>query len=211
MNKESLVGTLVNATAHATDVYFGLYKDYFENGDEPEEALRIILEYPAKIGDTGDSNPQNITLQEENRITCNLEYIVGGTANRIANMNLARKDFYKKLYVALFNSDNDFFPQSREEKVITLKILAERVLAVPYYQIIETEKISREEFEEGVSRLQTSFQEAYYMLNRQFPTTPEQAAQIVRIADNIPDKRQQIIFWTIIINNLRSDSEKDPD
>ena len=209
MDREKLIGTLFGATANATDVYFGLFKDYFENGDDQVGALRTILEYPHEIGDTEDRNPQSITRQEENKITFNLEDVINGTVNRIADMNLSQEEFYKKLYTVLFESDNEFFPQSREEKVIALKILSERVLAVPYYQVIETEKISREEFEEGIKHLQVSLQEAYYMLNRQFSTTPEQAAQIMRIADNISDRGQRIIFWTIIINNLRSENEKD--
>lgn len=209
MNKESLIRTLDNASANQTDIYYRLYEDYFEKGDKPEEALQIIIEYSREIGDAKDNNPQKISRQEENRISSMFEGIIFGIVNRITEMNLPREEFYKKLYAALFNSDNELFPQSKEEKVIALKILSERVLAIPYYQIIETEKISKEEFTEGLHSLQSSFQEAYYMLNRQFSTTPEEGAQIVRIADNIKDKRQQIIFWTVIINNLRDSNEKE--
>ena len=209
MNKESLIRTLDNASASQTDIYYRLYEDYFEKGDKPEEALQIIIEYSREIGDAKDNNPQKISRQEENRISSMFEGIIFGIVNRITEMNLPREEFYKKLYAALFNSDNELFPQSKEEKVIALKILSERVLAIPYYQIIETEKISKEEFTEGLHSLQSGFQEAYYMLNRQFSTTPEEGAQIVRIADNIKDKRQQIIFWTVIINNLRDSNEKE--
>ena len=208
-SKESLIRTLETASANQTDIYYGLYEDYFEKGDEPEKALQVIIEYAGSIGDVEDNNPLKITKQEENRISSVYEGIIYGVVERITEMNLPQEDFYKKLYAALFHSDNEFFPQAKNEKVVTLKILAERMLAIPYYQIIETEKISREEFTEGITDIQPSLREAFYMLNRQFATTPEEGAQIVRIADSISDKRQQIIFWTVIINNLRNSNEKE--
>lgn len=209
MNRDSLLATLDNASANATDVYLRLYEDYFVNGDEPEEALRIILEYPREIGDVDDSNPQGITRQEENRITDSLESVINGTANRIADMNLTQSEFYKNLYMTLFESDNRVFPQSKEEKAITLKILSENVRAVPYYQVMEIDRISKEEFKEEIDNLQTHLQEAYYMLNRQFSTTPARAAEIVRIADTIEDRKRRIVFWTVIINSLRNVNEKE--
>ena len=209
MNRESLLNTLETAPGNATDVYFGLYTDYFENGDEPEEALRIILEYPDNIGDTKDRNPRNISRQDENRLICIYEEIISGTANRIMEMNLAKEDFYKKLYSVIFDSDNELFPQNKKEKVIALKILSESVNAVPYYQVIKTDRISRDEFREGIEKLRPSLQEAHYMLHHQFDTTPEEAAQILRIADSISDRKEQVIFWTVILNNLRKDNDED--
>ena len=209
MNKESLMNTLDNASANQTDIYYRLYEDYFEKGDEPEEALRVIIEYSNEIGDAEDNNPQKITRPEENRIFNLYEGILHGIVDRITEMNLTQEEFYKKLYAVVFDSENELLPQSKEEKVIALKILSERVLAIPYYPIVEINQISREEFEEGLEKIQPSLREAYYMLNRQFSTTPEEGAQIVRIADSIPDKRQQIIFWTVIINNLRASNEKE--
>lgn len=209
MNRESLLATLDNASANAADVYLRLYEDYFVKGDEPEEALRMILEYPREIGDVDDNNPQGITRQEENRITNSLEGVISGTVSRIADMNLTQGEFYKNLYTTLFESDNGVFPQSKEEKAITLKILSERVRAVPYYQVMETDRISKEEFEEGIENLQPHLQEAYYMLNRQFPTRPARAAEIMRIADTIADRKRRIVFWTVILNSLRNANEKE--
>ncbi len=60
MNREDLLNTLNKATANATDVFFDLYTEYLENGEEPEEALQIILEYPKIIGDSEDKNPLTI-------------------------------------------------------------------------------------------------------------------------------------------------------
>lgn len=206
LNKDSLLNTLNKATANATDVYFELYTSYFENGNEPEEALKIILEYPKEIGDSEDKNSKNITWQDENKNILIFEDIINGTAKRIAEMNLTKGDFYKKLYTVIFNSDDELFPQNKEQKVIALKILSERVKVVPYYQVIETDKVSREEFNEGINRLRPSIQEAFYMLRRRYVTTPERAAQILRIADNLLDKKDKIIFWTLIISELLENS-----
>lgn len=208
MQNENLLNTLKRASANATDVYFDLYESYFESGAEPEEALQIILEYPLEIGDVKDKHPQSITQQNESRLTLTFEDIIQGTANRIVQMNLSEKDFYKKLYTTIFCSDSDLYPKSKEEKVIALKILSERVGEVPYYQIKDFDKVSKEEFEDTIERLYPNLQEAFYMLQHQFETTPELAAQIIRIADDIADERERIVFWTVIINKLQSD-EKD--
>ena len=176
MNVEKLINTLETATGNATDVYYELYTEYIEKGDEPEEALKIILEYPEEIGDIYDKNPIRIVRQEESRLIPAFEEIISGVANRIAEKNPTKEDFYKKLYGTIFNSDSDLFPQSKEEKVIALKLLAESVKVVPYYQVKETEKISKEEFVESIELLRPKIQEAFYMLNRQFTTTPEETA-----------------------------------
>lgn len=204
MEKESLLNTLDKATANAVDVYFDLYTTYFEDGKEPEEALRTILEYPNEIGDTKDKNPQSISLQDETKLFFSLEELICGIAERLAEMNLPQDEYYKKLYRNVFNSDNELYPQSKEEKVIALKILSERVVAVPYFPIEEMDKISKEEFEQTVQDLRPSIQEAFCMLQRRFSNMPERIAQILRIADKITDKREKIIFWTVIINKMRS-------
>lgn len=209
MNRESLIRTLESATANATDVYFKLYEDYLEKGDEPEEALRIILEYPREIGDTEDRNPQSIARQEESRMLYSLGDLVDGMTIRIAEMNLPQEDFYRRLYQALFRSDGDLCPQSKEEKVIALKILSERVWAVPYYQTVRTTELTKAEIEEGLETIQKKLQEAFYMLNRPFPAKPERAAQILRIADTITDRKLQIIYWTVILDHLRNKGERD--
>ena len=201
MEKESLLNTLDKATANAVDVYFDLYTTYFEDGKEPEEALRTILEYPNEIGDTKD---QSISLQDETKLFFSLEELICGIAERLAEMNLPQDEYYKKLYRNVFNSDNELYPQSKEEKVIALKILSERAVAVPYFPIEEMDKISKEEFEQTVQDLRPSIQEAFCMLQRRFSNMPERIAQILRIADKITDKREKIIFWTVIINKMRS-------
>lgn len=206
MEKESLLNTLDKATANAVDVYFDLYTTYFEDGKEPEEALRTILEYPNEIGDTKDKNPQSISLQDETKLFFSLEELICGIAERLAEMNLPQDEYYKKLYRNVFNSDNELYPQSKEEKVIALKILSERAVAVPYFPIEEMDKISKEEFEQTVQDLRPSIQEAFCMLQRRFSNMPERIAQILRIADKITDKREKIIFWTVIINNLTVES-----
>lgn len=207
MNKENLLNTLKAASGNATDVYYRLYTDYFENGDEPEEALRLILEFPEEIGDTEDKNPAEISQQEESRLITAFREIISGAANRIADRNLPQEEFYSKLYAAVFVSDSELFPQNREEKVIALKILSEGVNVVPYYQVPDAERVSKEEFERGIDQVWPSVQEACYMLQRQFDTTPEEAAQILRIADSISNKKERIVFWTVIINKLRSDKD----
>ena len=204
MEKESLLNTLDKATANAVDVYFDLYTTYFEDGKEPEEALRTILEYPNEIGDTKDKNHQSISLQDETKLFFSLEELICGIAERLAEMNLPQDEYYKKLYRNVFNSDNELYPQSKEEKVIALKILSERAVAVPYFPIEEMDKISKEEFEQTVQDLRPSIQEAFCMLQRRFSNMPERIAQILRIADKITDKREKIIFWTVIINKMRS-------
>lgn len=210
MDREKLKNTLKKASGNTTDIFFTLYTDYFENGDNPVEALKTILEYPDKIGDQEDENPSNIIYKEECRLVAAFEEMITGVTNRIVELNLAKNDFYQKLYETIFQCDNEFFPHTKAEKVIALKILSESVSVVPYYQIIETEKVSKEEFESGIDKLWDYIQEAGHMLmHRQFPTTPEEAAQVLRVADGINDRKERIIFWTILINTLRRRGEQE--
>lgn len=207
MDGERLINTLKKASGNTTDVYYSLYTDYFENSDNPVGALKIILEYPSEIGNSEDRDSSTIGNQEENRLTASFEEMITGVTDRIVEMNLSKDDFYEKLYANIFDSENELFPQTKEEKVIALKILSENVNAVPYFQVLDAEKITREEFVSGIDRLVDSIQEAHHMFQRQFATTPEEAAQILRIADEIADKKDKIIYWTVLINTLRRQNE----
>lgn len=204
MDKEGLTKTLEKATANAYDVYFDLYTKYIENGDNPEEALEIILDYPGKIGDTEDKNPQYIKRKDEKCITSILDDLICGIANRIAEFNYTKKEFYQKLYAAVFCSDDAIAPQSKEEKVIALKILSERAVAVPYYQLYDIENISEDEFGETMRQIHPQLHEAFCMLQRQFTTMPEMVSQLLRIADSISDRRKRIVFWTIVMSKFKN-------
>ena len=207
MNREDLLNTLNKATANATDVFFDLYTEYLENGEEPEEALQIILEYPKIIGDSEDKNPLTIQRPDERKITLMFEDLICGTANRIAEMNLDQKDFYKKLYKIIFLSDSDLYPKSKEEKVIALKILSETAVDVPYFQITKTDPISKEEFAHAMDTLRPQICEALSMLRRSFPTVHERTAQILRIADSISDPKKRIIFWGFVMHQLQNNDD----
>lgn len=207
MGTEHLLDTLDKATGNSMDVFYKLYMDYFENKEDPGESLRIILEYPKVIGDKEDRHPQTIPRQSERRITLMFEEIISGTANRIAVMNLTKEAFYTKLYHTIFCSDSGLYPQSREEKAVALKILSEKVLDVPYYQITETCPISREEFTGLMNTLRPDMQEAVCMLRRQFPTVHERTAQILRISDRITDQKARIVFWGFVMSQLEHDRE----
>lgn len=91
--------------------------------------------------------------------------------------------------------------------MIALKILSERVDVVPYFQVIDTEKISKEEFGSGIRRLTERIQEATHMVQRQYATTPDEAAQLLRIGEGIADRKDRIIFWTVLINALRGEKD----
>lgn len=205
MDRDSLIDTLEKATANAYDVYYELYTKYLEKGDAPAEALEVILDFPGKIGDTKDRNPQRIKRQEEKRIISVFDDLICGMASRIAEMNDTKEVFYKKLYEAVFCSDSEILPQSKEEKVIALKILSERAVAVPYYQTDEIERFSEDEFEETVMEIRPQLQEAFCMLQRQFPMLPEMVSQLLRIADGISDRRERIVFWSIAMSKFRND------
>lgn len=207
MEVERLIETLERASGNTTDIYFSLYTDYIENESEAEEALKTILEYPKEIGDRKDKNPTNISYQEENRLIGIFEEMITGMTDRIVELNLAKDDFYKKLYSTIFHNNDELFPQDKKEKVIALKILSERVDVVPYFPIIETEKVSKEEFRDGIEKLTKHIQEVMHMLQRQYATTPDEAAQLLRIGDGIENKKDRIIFWTVLINALRREKD----
>lgn len=208
MDRENLINTLDKATANAFDVYFELYTKYFENGDEPEAALELILEYPKEIGDTKDKNPQNIKLSDKSRISVAFTELICSTASRLAELNYTKQEFYKKLYETVFCSGSELFPQKKEEKVIALQILSERAMAVPYWQIDKVEKVSKEEFDQTISNLLPQIQEALCMLRRRFDTTFEMVSQLMRIADTITERKEQVIFWTVIVNKIRNNDRK---
>lgn len=205
MNETKLLESLKTATGNSTDVFSQLYNDYFKNTNEKEkiEVLRLILEYPFRIGDTEDKNPLTISKEREYELVIKYESIISGVTNRMVDLNLSKEEFYEKLYKTIFASDDALYPRSEEEQIIVLKYLSEQVPDVPYFKIKRRIQISEEDFDERLEKLRPNIQEALHMFQRKFETTPESAAEIWRIVRDLTDEKDQVVLLTIILNFLQ--------
>ncbi|MBP3195664.1 MAG: hypothetical protein J6N21_01490 [Butyrivibrio sp.] len=124
----------------------------------------------------------------------------------IARDNPCQEAFYQQIYNEFFCSD--LFKLSDMEYGIILFFLSRSVRGLPYYQAVDTVKMSDEQFSETADAIRPELNKAYYMLDDRFDSLTEEASQLYNISEKIEDKNKVIVFWASVIGRIRKTSEK---
>lgn len=187
------------AQGNTLDVYYTLYCECIRPSEKPWEVLEFILQSGFQTGT--DDAPASI-IKEGNRDKIRQSYykLLREIVRVQMNNDIPVEEFYKNIYEQVFNST--LFPKEDAERAVLLWLLAERIPEIPYYQAIDPLKLTNEEYREAIMRVFQELQQAAHMLNRSFGSRTEETSQLVRIADGIEDKTDQIVYWSAVISML---------
>lgn len=193
---------------HPADVCRELY-GIMKESQEPEKLLQQILEYPDLIGDPDNENPESMTQEEiDDFARLNYSYIIQ-FSRLLARKNLAQEEFYHRLYIELFNSENGLLPDTENAKALILETLANHVRCVPYYQLDEAEDMSEEVFEAAVERLEPQLKKARHILQRDFKTKTKMGIQYYNMLNDISDETDKIVFLSLLLGFIRAEAMRD--
>lgn len=197
---------LENAQGNTLDICCTLYCEYVSQSENPGAVLQRILQYSDIVG-TKDAPSEKVSDEVRNHIGNEYYTLLHEVVRLIMRENVTIDEFYQKLYVRVFESD--LFPSGDVEQAVILWLLMEKIPEVPYFQAVNLLEKSDEEYREDVNRIKPRIIQAIHMLNRHFGSYTEETSQLVRIASEIEDESDRIVYWSALISLLTKDSEKE--
>lgn len=196
------VNEILEAKGNPLDICAVLYQEHLLTSEEPWKVLQQILQFDAHpIGSEDDDSPAIMTPEQETLIKRNYYRLAREITCALARENLPPDEFYEKLYHRIFASD--LFPNDEKVKIVLLKILSEDAIEVPYFQAKELLSMGTEDFQAAVERVENHVTQALHMLNRRFDSRTVEASQLCRIASEIADKDDQVVYWAVVISILK--------
>lgn len=192
-----------DATGNSIDMYYALYTEYIKGGEDPSAVLQYILQSSKEMLDTDDEYPPNVMSEEDEKTIGGIYIglIIEMTA-MLARKDLPIGDFYTELYHQVF--EGVLLPHGDKYAAVYLKILAEKTASIPYFPAMDILEIEEEEWHKSIKRIEAQLMEAIHMARRSFARRTERTSQFFRIAAEIEDEKDRIVFWSLVITYMQT-------
>lgn len=194
------------ATADVYDVYYTLFTECLKGQENTGALLEKICR--EAITREFEEHKNGLKIEEKDIKETKRYYyrLLKESVNTLIRQNLDVKEFYEKLYEAVFQSC--IFPKDEKIQSILLCFLAEEVSGLPYFQAKNLLEMTTEEYKEVVDRLTPQINQAIDVLNRHFKSRTEEASQIYEILSQIEDREEKIVFLSVYTNIIQNNSQK---
>lgn len=198
---------LENAQGNALDICSTLYREYLLTSETPSAVLQEILQFSAyPIGNEDDKVSNLMSAEDERTIRLKYYRLAKEIVRVLAKENLPVEQFYTKVYDQIFASK--LFPDDEKVKIVILKSLAEYAPEVPYFQAKDLLSMTDEAYQSATERVDGQIIKAIHMLNRHFDSRTEEASQLCRLADEISDEQDRVVYWAVIVSTLKEGMRK---
>lgn len=114
---------------------------------------------------------------------------------------VSEEDFYTDLWARVWD---DIVLPTHEDRAAFLQILWSDA-RIPYFQISEGCSIPKEEFERIVEKIQSALRKGEFIVNANISYKSQQASLLMEIANSLDGDEERIVFWGILIGNLRAE------
>lgn len=190
------------AQGNPLDIYAALYREYLLPSHNPSAVLREILQASTRqVGSGDDDAPQLMDAEQEWTTKRDCFLLLKGIIRLLVRSNPSVDEFYQSLYQRVFVSD--LFPGDEPTKIVLLRLLAEDFPEIPYFQAVAPLPMSDEDYQAAVDRVDYQTTQALHMLNRNFDSRTVEASQLCRLAAEIQDPQDQIVYWAVVISILK--------
>lgn len=194
-----------HASGNVYDIYYELYKECIYKQDNPDERLHDILVKVQKRQFDEDEYSELICQDKVLEMHEMYFGLLREYVRMLARQDMGVKEFYQELYEKIFESD--LFPKDMASQAILLFFLGEKILELPYHQVKDLIKMSREDYKKTVLKLRPQIDEAIYMFNRHFQTRSEESSQIYRILSEIETREEKVVFLSVVLNLLKRNAD----
>lgn len=198
---EKINDIIDHASGNVYDIYYELYKECIYKQDNPDECLHDILVKVQKKHFDEDEYSELICQDKVLEMHEMYFGLLQGYVRMLVRQDKSVKEFYRELYEKIFESD--LFPKDMESQAILLFFLGEKIIELPYHQVKDLIKMSKEDYKDTVLKLQPKIDEAVDMFNRHFQTRSEEASQIYRILSEIETREEKVVFLSVVFNLLK--------
>lgn len=193
---------LRTAQGNPLDIYAVLYREHLSVSTKPSAVLQQILQFSSQpIGSGDDDAPELMNADQERKLKRDYFPLVKGIILLLVKKNLPPEEFYQNLYHRIFVSD--LFPDDELVKIVLLRLLAEDFPEIPYFQAVGLLPMTNEDYQAAAERVDSQVIQALHMLNRNFDSRTEEASQLCRLATEILDPQDQIVYWAVVVSILK--------
>lgn len=198
--EKRLLQIMQDAKGNSLDVYFVIYQEYLLCSENPETFLRMILEFPDKIGED-DGISEKISPEEEYTTIQQYQTWLTDSIVLLIEPNDSADLFYKHLWQSVFCSPTS--PKEITQCAVILKLLNEKIPVLPYYQATQLLSMENDEFVKRKEHLQPRIREAVHMLNRHFKQRTQEASQLYRLGEDLSSE-DAVVYWSTIISIVQA-------
>lgn len=194
--QERLLEIMQEAKGNSLDIYYVIYQEFLLNDEDPAALLRLIFDFPGRIGED-DSASEKVSPQVESETIRQYQGFLINSVELLMKPNDPVDLFYKNLWKTVFCSPTA--PRELDQCAVILKFLNESIPTLPYFQAIDLISMENDEFIKRREDLKSRIQEAVHMFNRHFPQRTEEISQICRLGQSLSTEDACVYWATIII------------
>lgn len=114
---------------------------------------------------------------------------------------VSEEAFYTDLWARVWD---DVVLPTREDRAAFLQILWSDS-RIPYFQIGKGCSIPEDEFKRIVDKIHLALQKGEFIVNANIPYKSQRASLLMEIADSLEEDKERIVFWGLLIGNLRAE------
>ena len=149
-----------------------------------------------------------LSHSSSDELKCELPKDIPQLANRIID-NLVQKrlpeeDFYHALYEKML--DSSFLPDlNAQVSFLTSLWISPRI---PYYQVEQGCTMDDDQFASINQRIEPYLRKAFFILSINIKQRTQRASLLMQLADQIKNEEERVVFWAVIMANIRGKSER---
>lgn len=114
---------------------------------------------------------------------------------------VSEETFYTELWKRVWD---DIVLPTHEDRTAFLQILWGDA-RIPYFQIDEGRSLQEEEFKRIVDKIHLALQKGEFIMNANIPYKSQRASLLIDVANSLDGDAERIVFWGVLIGNLRSE------
>lgn len=183
-------------------------KRLIEDNDAAQEGFRYFLTQVSLPHYDEDEVPETIFDVEEDEISSE-------TQNRLKEMeyqivkelifqDVSEDTFYKEIWKRL--SDTLLVSDDYQRGYFLYRLWMD--LRIPYYQLGLGTIMDSETYTHCVKQIEIPYKRMLFAMSAGYPKKSQKASVIMKIADEIPNQEERIVFWSLTLGRLEEQIKK---
>lgn len=157
------------------------------------------------LEDVGITNLQHYFSKEAtSRIRNDINQLGNRIVENLVQQRIPEEMFYKSLWSKI--CDDTLLPDQTAQTAFLACLWIDP--RIPYYQVEEGCTMDNDEFDRLREKIWPTLKKVYFILSIQLTQKTQRASLLMKLADEIEDEQERIVFWAYVIAVLRGNSHQ---
>lgn len=172
------------------------------NTETAEEGFQYFLTQVPLPRYKPDEIPEEFFDVDENEIDIPTQKRIREMESQIVKelifQDVSESVFYEEIWKRI--SDKLLVSDSYQKSLFLLRLWLDP--RIPYYQLGLGVRMDNETYKEYVQQVDLSYKKMLFASNVGYPQKTQKASIIMKIAEELPDQKQRIVFWALTLGRL---------